>query len=84
MELLMLAAMVYSCPKALQKWIKVLQGNIFCTNTSLGLIEEQIYICIRYIQTFMEPAFKAIGEYIAACNLQDLQMKFAMIGLVVK
>ena len=32
----------------------------------------------------MEPAFKAIGEYIAACNLQDLQMKFAMIGLVVK
>ena len=65
MELLMLAAMVYSCPKALQKWIKVLQGNIFCTNTSLGLIEEQIYICIRYIQTFMEPAFKAIGEYIA-------------------
>ena len=57
--------MVYSCPKALQKWIKVLQGNIFCANTSLGLIEEQIYICIRYIQTFMEPAFKAIGEYIA-------------------
>ena len=65
MELLMLAAMVYSCPKALQKWIKVLQGNIFCTNTSPALIEELTYICIRYIQTFIEPAFKSIGKYIA-------------------
>ena len=69
--------MVYSCPKALQKWIKVLQGNIFCANTSLGLIEEQIYICIRYIQTFMEPAFKAVFQ-------SYWLIKFAMIGLVVK
>ena len=57
--------MVYSSPKAVQNWITILEGNIFCRDPNLGLTEEQIYICDGYIQTFMEPAFKAIGENVA-------------------